>query len=148
MCVGISWLASRGPLGGCFEASWEPFWGLMGPGKASRERLGRFLGSPGAFAGPLGGLSEASWGRLGSLGAEISIFQFAFPLLGPSSGLLGTILSSLGRLFDRLEAPLGRLGALFRPPGAVLEAFWELLGRSWSVGAPKKREGKKHWKNK
>ena len=31
MCYGISWLDSRGPRGGSFEASWGPFWGLSGP---------------------------------------------------------------------------------------------------------------------
>ena len=30
MCYGISWLDSRGPRAGSFEASWGPFWGLSG----------------------------------------------------------------------------------------------------------------------
>ena len=49
--VGISWLASRGPLGSSFETSWGPFWGLLGP-------LGGLLG-------PSWGLLGASWGFLG-----------------------------------------------------------------------------------
>ena len=43
--VGISWLASRGPLGGSLGASWGPFWGLLGP----------LLGLLGASWGVLGG---------------------------------------------------------------------------------------------
>ena len=50
--VGSSWSASRGPLGGMFEASWGPFWGFLGP----------FLGLLGASWGLLGG----SWGPLGA----------------------------------------------------------------------------------
>ena len=72
------WEASRGPLGGIFEA----FSGLFG---------GFFLGLFGASWGPLRAswsLLGPSWGPLGAswgpLGAEGSIFRFVVPLLGPS----------------------------------------------------------------
>ena len=55
--------------------------------------------------------------------------------------------SSLGRLLGRLGALLGCLGALLGASLAVLERSSGPLGPSWSVGKPKKPEGKKHRKN-
>ena len=60
MCVGISCYAFRGSLGGSFEASWRPFWGLWG---SFWGLLGASWGLLGASWGPLGGL----WGPLGAL---------------------------------------------------------------------------------
>ena len=92
--------ASRGPLGGRFEASWGPFWGLLGPLLgllgASWGPWGTSWGPPGASWGPLG----ASWGRIG---AENLTFRFVFSLLGPSWGLLGAILGRLGLLWGKRE---------------------------------------------
>ena len=79
MLVGISWLASRGPLGGSLGASWGPFWGLLGP----------LLGLLGASWGVLG----ASWGFLGaSWGGELDFSVRVLSLqllLGPSWGSPG-----------------------------------------------------------
>ena len=81
-----------------------------------------------------GGLSEASWGRLEvSCGGDLDI-SVRIPLFGPLLGPSWNPFNFLGRLWGRLEALLGRLGALFRPPRAVLEPLWQPLGRSWSVG--------------
>ena len=118
MLVGISWLASRGPLGGSLGASWGPFWGFLGPHLgllgASWGVLGGSWGPLGASLGPLGA-------SLGHLGAEGSIFQFFVPLLGPSWARLGGLLGRLGRLLGRLGALLGRLGAVLGASWAVLE---------------------------
>eukprot|EP00959_Pyramimonas_sp_CCMP1952_P257156 5373067-Pyramimonas_sp.AAC.1 len=53
-CVGISWCASRGPLGGSVEASW----GCFGV-------IGIFLGPLGTLLGAPWGLVGASWGLMG-----------------------------------------------------------------------------------
>ena len=88
MLVVISWLASRGLLGGSFEASWGPLWGLWG----------LILGLLGASWGPLGAL-------LGLLGA----------LLGPSWGFLGPSWAQLGAQLGPLGAVCGLLEPSWRP---------------------------------
>ena len=81
MFAGISWEASREPLGGSFEASWMRFWGLLGPvlgllgapwgllglrerqGRSPYAALcwpGRSMEGSGAFLGP-------PWARLGGV---------------------------------------------------------------------------------
>eukprot|EP00959_Pyramimonas_sp_CCMP1952_P082386 1721431-Pyramimonas_sp.AAC.1 len=61
------WLGSRGwplmgLLGGSFEASWGPCWGLLGPLGGLLGLLGVPFGGP---LGPLGGLFGPPWGLLG-----------------------------------------------------------------------------------
>ena len=141
-----------GRLGALLRASWavsepscgKPAWALFVPARAPL----------GAFGGASSGLLRASWGPLGGLlgppggllGRRARFFGSSSLSWAPLGGLLGAIVSPLGRLLGRLEALLGRLGALLGPSGAILEQFWEPLGRSWSVGKPKKREGRKHRK--
>ena len=136
-----------GPLGGLFSRDFEVFWG------PSWCPFGHFWGLLGASSGLLGtslGPLGASWGVLGtswgSLEAESSIFENLVFLLGRSWGLLGALLGSLGRLLGRLGALSGCLGAFFGASLAVLERSSGPLGPSWSVGKPKKPEGKKYRK--
>ena len=77
--------ASRGPLGGSFEASWGPFWGLLGP---------------------LLGLFWASWGVMGA--SWVPLWGF----LGASWGLLGASWGPLGASWGPLGAPCGPLAGL------------------------------------
>ena len=77
MLAGISWLTSRGPLEGNFEASWWPLWGLLGPLlgllRLPEARLGASWGPLGAAWGALvasWGPLGASWGRLGAEGSK------------------------------------------------------------------------------
>ena len=93
MLVGISWLTSRGPLEGNFEASWGPLWGLLGS---------------------LLGLLAASWGLLAIWGINLGRKARNVSWNSPSWTAIGEILSRLGRLFNRLRALLGFF--FFFPP--------------------------------
>ena len=115
--VGISWDASRGLLGDSFEASWESFWGLLGP-------LLGLLGPLGASWGLLGaswGLLEASWG--GRLGFTVPVPPLG-PLLRPSWGPLGLSWAPLGQSWGPLGPARWSLGDVVGRVGAVLGASW------------------------
>ena len=119
MLAGISWEASCGPLGGVLEASWSPFWCLLGPLlgllEASWGLLGASWGLLGASWAPLG----VTWGRRG---AEGSNFRFGPPLLGTSWGRLGAL--------------LGASWAVLAPSGPSWGPLGSLLGRSWGPLGP------------
>ena len=117
MFVGISWCVSRGPPGISFEASWGPFWGL----------LGTLLG---ASWGPLG----ASWGLLGAEGSKL---LFGSLVWAPSWSRLGRLLGRLGGLLG-----LRPSWCLLWPFCAHLEASWAVLGLgSWGDGKTGRRTG-------
>ena len=102
-------------------------------------------------SGSPGGLSEASWALLeASWGGEL-VLMVRLPSLGPSWGLRGDSFSLLQRLWVRLKALLGHLGALSGPPGSVVERFGSL---SDGLGASERRKsenaknfGKTKWKS-
>ena len=110
MFAGISWEASRGPLGSSFEASWGPFWSLFwaswGPLRASWGPLG-------ASWGPL----WASWEFLGRKARIFGSWSFSW--------------APLGAVLRPSWAVLGASWAVLAPSWAVLGASWEPLGPSW-----------------
>ena len=148
--VGVSWQASRQPLGGSFEASCGLLGAVWGPFGAS------FL--------PSWGLLGASWGLLKSLlavsgvplGAESSKCHFEFPLFGPFWAVLTASWAVLGPSWAVLEpswAVFGPSWAVLGASWASLKPFWAVLGRSleplepfWAVLGPKRREPEKQSK--
>ena len=125
MFVGTSWEASRGPLGGSCEASWEPLrsflwhllcllgsvWGLLG------GLLGGLVASLGSLCGPPGGLRGRKAGIVGSCSPSWTPLR---AVLKPSWAVLGASWADL------------------RPSWAVLGASWGPLGPSWGpLGAEK-----------
>ena len=151
----------RGPSWSVLGASWTVL-ERRNAEKARRPKTSKktndnqrfwLLGAPlGGLLGRLRGLRELSWGVFGPswqfLRLSMRVLERSQGVLGPSWGLFRAIFSFLWRLRGRLEALLGHHGALSGPRGAVLEPFWEPLGRSWSVGTPKKGGSQKHRKNK
>ena len=106
MFVAVSLEASREPRGGCFGASWGPFWDVFGEEDDDKEEEEEdddddenddveAVGKLGSFEGLLGlilGLLGASWGFLAA----------SWGLLGPSWGLLGL---SRGGKFELSRSP-------------------------------------------
>ena len=77
MFVGISWEASRGPLGGSFEASWGPFWWLL---RRTWRHLEPSWANLEAILSHLA-LLEAILSRLGGLCVDVVLVCAAFRLI-------------------------------------------------------------------
>ena len=103
-------------------------WSLFGPPRASLW----------AFLGLLKLILEPSWAMLGSpggpLGPKLSIFLQFFNVFGwPMLGFLGSSFRICGHPWGLLGAILSRLGRFLGPSRGHLWPFWALFGASLGV---------------
>ena len=124
MFAGISWEASRAPVGGSLQASWEPSGPLQG------FPLGLLEG----LLGVSWGFLEASWGLLGLCRGLCRVFQgLCRGIAGSLQGGFAGSLQGAVQSGKRFPEGGGSLETIKKPPRRTRKAFFHALRAKGTV---------------